>query len=186
MQAKGLSPQLGFPGFVGGLLVVVGTAGLLVVLVVVIGGGTKRVVVVGGTGGRTVLVVVRRVVVIGMGTVGPGVAHLPARQTQLASQSFSVLQGSPEEEVLALGRREAHGGGNRWHTQAVSWPDATGRYRVGGTSCGLDSRGGLARGGRRLDWAPGVCTLVVLADEVTITVSVCLALVACWCQYKNL
>ena len=68
--------------------------------------------------------------------------------------------------------------GNGWHTQAMAGPDATGLCRVGGTCCGLDSRGGLLRGGW-LDWASGVCTLVVLADEVAITVFVCLALVAC-------
>lgn len=187
----GLSPQLGFPGFVGGLLVVVGTAGLLVVLVVigggmgrvVIGGGTTRVVVIGGTGGRMVVVGLREVVG-GTGIVGPvpGTAHLPAMQVQSASQSFSVTQGSPGE-VLAFSR-ESSWIGDKWHTQAVAGPYATGNCRVRGTSGRLDGCGGLL-GGCRLGWAPRVRTLVVFADQIAITVCVALAFVACWCQYKN-
>lgn len=153
----------------GGLLVVVGTGtviGLLVVIVVVvIGGGTGRVVVV--IGGGTI-----RVVVVG-GTGGRMVAHLPAMQIQSASQSFSVSHGSPGRKAVSSWKkvscRRVKGG----RTQAMSWPDAAWRCRVCGMSCGL------ARGGR-LDGAPGVCALVVAADEVAITVSVCLAIIACW------
>ena len=146
---------------VGGSLVVVGTGTVIDLLVVVV------VMVIGGGIGR---------VVVGMGMVGPGEAHLPAMQIQSASQSFSVLQGSPGRRSVSMWDKRSSWG---WHTQAMARPDTAWRYGVCGTSGGLDCRGGLARGGR-LDWNPGICTLVVAADEVAVAVSVGLALVACW------
>lgn len=72
---------------VGGSLGVVGTGTVINLLVVLV------VVVAGGGIGR---------VVVGTGIVGPGDAHLPARQIQSASQSFSVLQGSPGRRSVSM------------------------------------------------------------------------------------